>query len=292
MDWDTRTSMMDDFYECSGLLYCLCDGDGKLLHGAAGEIDLVKPAYYQYALMDFRLQKRDTNHPLALLLDYGLFVGIAQLSEELFLIAGPVGPFDKKRAEMYKQNAQRAQLEQSFGDYNDYLKSLEMHCEIGAFDEPHAERITQLINKTNQFNLTTRRYTAAEVEGIMADPAYITLYGRLVDKFGDNGLVTAMIGHIQDNVLDMDLWIMSCRTFKRRLEHAMFDELVRRAAAAGVEKIVGHYYPTAKNLLVKDFYATIGFEQTAEDEAGNRTFEFTGFDGYKPQCGVMEIRRV
>lgn len=100
MDWDTRTSMMDDFYECSGLLYCLCDGDGKLLHGAAGEIDLVKPAYYQYALMDFRLQKRDTNHPLALLLNYGLFVGIAQLSEELFLIAGPVGPFDKKRAEM------------------------------------------------------------------------------------------------------------------------------------------------------------------------------------------------
>lgn len=199
---------------------------------------------------------------------------------------------DKKRASMYKQNLERAQLEQSFGDYNDYLKSLEMHCEIGAFDAPHAERITQLINKTNQFNLTTRRYTAAEVEGIMADPAYITLYGRLVDKFGDNGLVTAMIGHIQDNVLDMDLWIMSCRTFKRRLEHAMFDELVRRAAAAGVEKIVGHYYPTAKNLLVRDFYATIGFEQTAQDDQGNLTFEFTGFAGYEPQCGVMEIEIV
>ncbi len=101
-----------------------------------------------------------------------------------------------------------------------------------------------------------------------------------------------MIGHIQGDVLEMDLWIMSCRTFKRRLEHAMFDEMVAQAAARGVKKIVGHYYPTAKNLLVKDFYATIGFEQTAEDEAGNRTFEFTGFEGYKPQCGVMEIRRV
>lgn len=199
---------------------------------------------------------------------------------------------DKKRAEMYKQNAQRAQLEQSFGNYDDYLKSLDMVCEIGAFDAPHAERITQLINKTNQFNLTTRRYTAAEVESLLGNDEYITQYGRLVDKFGDNGLVTAMIGHKQGDVLEMDLWIMSCRTFKRRLEHAMFDELVRRAAEAGVKTIVGHYYPTAKNLLVKDFYATIGFVKTAEDEAGNCTFEFTGFEGYQPQCGVMEIKRV
>ena len=199
---------------------------------------------------------------------------------------------DQKRARMYKQNAQRAQLEQSFGNYEDYLKSLGMVCEIGPFDAAHAERITQLINKTNQFNLTTRRYTPAQVESLLGSGEYITQYGRLVDKFGDNGLVTAMIGHICGDALDMDLWIMSCRTFKRRLEHAMFDELVRRAAAAGVKKIVGHYYPTAKNLLVKDFYATIGFVKTAEDEAGNCTFEFTGFEGYQAQCGVMEIKLV
>ena len=130
------------------------------------------------------------------------------------------------------------------------------------------------------------------MESLLGNDEYITQYGRLVDKFGDNGLVTAMIGHKQGDVLEMDLWIMSCRTFKRRLEHAMFDELVRRAAAAGVRTIVGHYYPTAKNLLVKDFYATIGFVKTAEDEAGNCTFEFTGFEGYQPQCGVMEIKRV
>ena len=199
---------------------------------------------------------------------------------------------DRKRAEMYKQNAQRASLEQSFGNYEDYLKSLEMHCEIGAFDQPHAERITQLVNKTNQFNLTTRRYTAAEIEALIGDEGHITQYGRLVDKFGDNGLVTAMIGTIEGTTLDMDLWIMSCRTFKRRLEHAMFDRLVARAQQKGITKIVGHYYPTAKNLLVKDFYATIGFVKTAEDEAGNCTFEFTGFEGYQPQCGVMEIENV
>lgn len=199
---------------------------------------------------------------------------------------------DRKRAEMYKQNAQRASLEQSFGNYEDYLKSLAMKCEIGCFDMPHAERITQLVNKTNQFNLTTRRYTAAEIEALIDDPAHITLYGRLMDKFGDNGLVTALIGSVEGKTLNMDLWIMSCRTFKRRLEHAMFDALVEAARQKGIERIIGHYYPTAKNLLVKEFYATIGFVKTAEDEAGSCTFEFTGFEGYKPQCGVMEIEKV
>lgn len=199
---------------------------------------------------------------------------------------------DQNRAAMYRQNLERAGLEQSFGDYNDYLRSLAMTCEIGAFDLPHAERITQLINKTNQFNLTTRRYTPAEIQALIGNPAYITQYGRLTDKFGDNGLVTALIGRRSGDVLELDLWIMSCRTFKRRLEHAMFDQLVQRAAAAGVKKIVGYYRPTAKNLLVKDFYATIGFVKTAEDEAGNRTFEFTDFAGYQPQCGVMEIKNV
>ncbi len=199
---------------------------------------------------------------------------------------------DQKRTQMYKQNAQRAALEQSFGNYDDYLKSLGMTGEFGHFDAAHAERITQLINKTNQFNLTTRRYTAAEVENLMDNSDYITLYGRLIDKFGDNGIVTSIIGHVQDDVMDIDLWIMSCRTFKRKLEHAMFDQLVEAAAARDVKKIVGHYYPTAKNLLVKEFYATIGFEKVAEDEKGNCTFEFTGFQGYKPLCDVMEIKQV
>ena len=104
--------------------------------------------------------------------------------------------------------------------------------------------------------------------------------------------MTALIGRLEGEVLDIELWIMSCRTFKRRLEHALFDQLVQLARAKGVTRIVGHYYPTAKNLLVKDFYATIGFEQTAEDEAGNRTFVFTGLAEYQPQCGVMKIKQL
>ncbi|MEG1381027.1 MAG: HAD-IIIC family phosphatase [Ruthenibacterium sp.] len=195
---------------------------------------------------------------------------------------------DKKRNEMYKQNLQRAAEQQSFGDYDDYLRGLSMYAEIGAFDAPHAERITQLINKTNQFNFTTRRYTAAEVENLIADPDSITLYGRLVDKFGDNGIVTALIAHKRGTEADIDLWVMSCRTFKRKLEHAIFDRLVALCAAQGITKINGFYIPTAKNLLVSDFYATIGFTQTAE-ENGAKNFAFTAFDGYVPQNNVMDI---
>lgn len=100
MELESVFGLMDDFYDCSGLLYCLCDAKGKLLHGATGQLDAILPQYYEYALMDFRLQKRDMDHPLAMLFDYGVFVGIAQLQENLFLIAGPVGPFEKKRSEL------------------------------------------------------------------------------------------------------------------------------------------------------------------------------------------------
>lgn len=196
---------------------------------------------------------------------------------------------DRKRNEMYRQNLQRAQLEQSFGDYADYLRSLEMHADIGAFDAAHAERITQLINKTNQFNLTTRRYTAAEVEALIGDPGHITLYGRLVDKFGDNGIVTALIAKKRGAEADIELWIMSCRTFKRDLELAMFDRLAAVCAAQGITRINGTYLPTAKNLLVRDFYATIGFAVTAENADGSRNFTLAPLSGYVPKNEVMEV---
>ncbi len=174
---------------------------------------------------------------------------------------------DAKRNEMYRQNLQRAAAQQSFGSYEDYLRSLEMTAELGGFDQPHAERITQLINKTNQFNLTTRRYTAQEVEALLGNPDAVTLYGRLTDKFGDNGLVSAMIGSVEGDRCTVELWIMSCRVFKRNLEQAMMDEFVRRCAAKGVKTIVGRYLPTAKNLLVKEIYGTMGFEKVSDDPA-------------------------
>jgi len=201
--------------------------------------------------------------------------------------APAVSADDRRRGEMYRQNLQRAAARQSFGNYEDYLRSLEMRCELGPFDTPHAERITQLINKTNQFNLTTRRYTAAEVEALMNDPACVTLYGRLLDKFGDNGIVTALIGRQTGDALDIELWIMSCRTFKRNLEYALFDRLVDVCRERGIKTINGIYLPTAKNLLVADFYATIGFEKISGGETGS-VFRYTVPAERTPLNTVME----
>lgn len=195
---------------------------------------------------------------------------------------------DRRRGEMYRQNAQRAAEVQSFENYDDYLRSLAMHGEFGAFDAAHLERITQLINKTNQFNMTTRRYTAAEIEALCADPAYLTLYGRLADKFGDNGIVTAMIGHQDGDVLEIDLWIMSCRVFKRNLEQTLFDQIVAACKARGAKTIVGRFLPTAKNLPAKDFYASIGFARVSESET-ETVYRFDIPEQYEPLNHVMEV---
>src|ERR1700733_12507523 len=121
-----------------------------------------------------------------------------------------------------------------------------MTAEIGPFFPLYLEPITQLINKTNQFNLTTRRYTSAEVVAIAQDPAFITLYGRLTDKFGDNGLVSVLMGQIVGESLQIDLWLMSCRVLKREMEFAMFDALVEQCQERGIRKIVGVYIPAKK----------------------------------------------
>ena len=143
-----------------------------------------------------------------------------------------------------------------------------MTAEIAPFTPVYLERITQLINKTNQFNLTTRRYTSAEVETIARDSGFLTLYGRLSDKFGDNGLVSAVIGRVRDDTMELDLWLMSCRVLNRELELAMFDALIEHCQARGVRKIVGVYIPSKKNGLVADHYRKLGFIPEAENREG------------------------
>jgi len=137
-----------------------------------------------------------------------------------------------------------------------------MEAEIRAFNAQYMERITQLINKTNQFNLTTRRYTRAEVEKMAASENHITLYGRLRDKFGDNGLISVVAGEIKAGVLHIDLWLMSCRVLKRGMEYAMFEQLCHMANARRVKKIMGYYLPTTKNSMVKNLYGELGFVKT------------------------------
>ena len=167
---------------------------------------------------------------------------------------------DLNRKEMYQENVQRRKLESSFENYEEYLLSLEMNGTIRPFEPIYMSRIAQLTNKSNQFNLTTKRYTQEEIEQIASDGSRITLYGKLADKFGDNGVVSVVIGNIVGEECHMELWIMSCRVLKRDMEFAMFDILVKNCIERGVKKIFGYYYPTAKNGMVKEFYGNMGFE--------------------------------
>ncbi len=199
---------------------------------------------------------------------------------------------DLKRNEMYQENAKRAKMQSSFENYEDYLKSLEMKGEIQNFIPMYMSRIAQLTNKSNQFNLTTKRYSQSDIEEVAADPNRITLYGKLGDKFGDNGVVSIVIGRIDGankDELHMELWLMSCRVLKRDMEFAMMDELVDKAKTAGIKKLVGYYYPTAKNAMVKDFYGVQGFEKVSEDAEGNTVWEFQITDDYKKKQHVIDV---
>ena len=196
---------------------------------------------------------------------------------------------DAKRGEMYKANAQRAAAQQQFANYKDFLLSLEMEGEIRDFDEVHLPRITQLTNKSNQFNVTTKRYTQTEMEQVLASPDHIRRYGRLTDKFGDNGIVSVVIGRKDGKALHIELWLMSCRVLKRDMELAMLDEVVKAAQAEGLTEIYGYYYPTRKNAMVKELFGTFGFAKQSEDAEGNSVWKLD-LNGYTPKNEVIQIK--
>ncbi len=196
---------------------------------------------------------------------------------------------DAKRNQMYKENIERAKLQTSFADYNDYLLSLEMKGTIKKFESVYYSRIAQLSNKSNQFNLTTRRYTESEIEAISVDESYIPLYGKLTDRFGDNGVVSVVIGHIEKNECHIDLWIMSCRVLKRDMEMAMMDTLVHNCQKKGIKVIRGFYYPTAKNSMVKEFYELQGFTKVSEDVDGNTEWVYNIPNEYKEKNKVIIV---
>lgn len=189
------------------------------------------------------------------ILDRSRFFEVTELSSD-----------DVKRNEMYRQNAARAAEQTQFADYGDYLRSLNMKAVIRDFEPIYIPRIAQLTNKSNQFNLTTLRISESEMENISKDDRYIRLYGKLSDKYGDNGVITVVIGQKENDKLHIKLWLMSCRVLKRDMELAMLDSLVDAAKAQGIKKLYGYYYKTAKNAMVKEFYGTLGFKKLSETE--------------------------
>lgn len=179
---------------------------------------------------------------------------------------------DRKRSEAYRANQQRVEMEAVASSYEDFLLSLDMRAEIAPFRRIYYDRIAQLTNKSNQFNLTTRRFTRANIERMAEDSRYIALYGRLQDRFGDNGLVSVVIAEKEGKDVHIRLWLMSCRVLKRGMEEAMMEALAEKARLAGGEKLIGYYYPTAKNGMVRDFYSAHGFS-LMDDADGNTVWE-------------------
>ena len=183
---------------------------------------------------------------------------------------------DGLRAQSYGLNAQRAEVLAHAGNQGDYLASLGMILGVAGFDQQGRGRITQLINKTNQFNLTTRRYSEQAVADMELDPAVCGLQFRLRDRFGDLGMIAVIVCRADPDCAvpgwSIDSWLMSCRVLGRKVEEAMLDRLVARARVRGVAQLTATYVPTAKNAMVRDMYGALGFACTAEAAGGARHF--------------------
>jgi FkbH-like protein len=194
-----------------------------------------------------------------------------------------LGSEDFKRTEYYRTNAQRAEIQASAGGIEDFLRSLNMTAIIRPIQTTTLERSTQLINKSNQFNLTTRRRNAAEIMALTQSPDWVTVTVSLKDRFGDNGLISVLLGHVRQDVLEIDTWLMSCRVLKRGVEIFLLNYLCEAAQSRGLKYIQGEYIPTAKNDLVRNHYGELGFENV-EAMPDGRTIWRLFLSDYKTVC--------
>jgi FkbH-like protein len=182
---------------------------------------------------------------------------------------------DLQRVHQYQQESERQQLLTSSTDMESYLRSLEMVGTIKSFNTLDAPRIAQLVGKSNQFNLTTRRRTEAEVLDVTADKQYSAFTVRLADRFGDHGLIAVIIGQKRGRDFYIDTWLMSCRVLKRQVEENVLNKIVFLASARGCTRIIGEYIPTAKNGMVRDLYAKLGFTYVREEANGTQFYELS-----------------
>lgn len=179
---------------------------------------------------------------------------------------------DRQRAAFYRANVQRESEQERFADVAAYLDSMGMEAQFERFDDLHLPRIAQLVQRTNQFNLTTIRHSAAELKAFADDPDVFPFSVTLADRFGDNGLISVVIGRRDGNELELVTWLMSCRVIARRLEEFVLDQLVEVAREAGLATIRGRYVPTKKNGLVARHYESLGFSLAEELPDGSSTW--------------------
>ena len=180
---------------------------------------------------------------------------------------------DRARSGQYQSNRQRNKLKASATDLDSYLRGLDMRLMWRRFDRVGLNRTVQLINKTNQFNLTTRRYSEADVLAVMGDDRAFGAQLRLIDRFGDNGIIAIVVGRLldQQDVL-IDTWLMSCRVLGRQVEPTTLNLIAELAKELGGRRLIGEYIPTAKNAMVKDHFPKLGFSEI--DSAGANTARY------------------
>lgn len=197
---------------------------------------------------------------------------------------------DRERAKYYQANAERQNNQESITNLADYLTSLQMTMNVKPFDATGRTRITQLINKSNQFNLTTRRYTEAQIEAVEHDPSKFALQVRVKDRFGDNGMISVVIFDKQGAVWGCDAWLMSCRVLGRQIEEAVLLEVATAARAAGANALCGRYIPTKRNAIVAEHFSKLGFKLTAANNDGSTEWRLDLAEYQLPSLPILVER--
>lgn len=194
---------------------------------------------------------------------------------------------DRSRADLYTADAARKSLATQSRDLSSFLESLNMVALCGAFDEKNSARIAQLVARSNQFNLTTQRYSEGEIMLLAKDPNVVTLQVRLTDRFGDNGLVSVVICRRKSESWFIDTWLMSCRVLQRRLEHTVLNILADRARIEGAKYLRGQFIPSGRNNMVRDHYQNLGFQLQGESEP--ETNWVLDVNSYDPHSSPIRI---
>ena len=214
---------------------------------------------------------------------------VAQLQDCRLFEPKSITDEDAERTSQYRSEAQRKQLEATVTDMDSYLTSLAMEGTLSEFAPVDVPRLSQLINKSNQFNLTTRRRSEAEVQAVMQDSQFVGYSMRLKDRFGDHGLISIVIGEKAGDAMKIDTWLMSCRVLKRQVEEEVLNEIARLAKARGCTRLEGVFLPTPKNEMVRDFYGRMGFTLTADSET-KREYELR-LENFQPIITKIKIVR-
>jgi FkbH-like protein len=241
------------------------------------ERDEVRRAWPEVAVVE--LGDDPAEFPLAI--EQGRFFETVAVSDE-----------DSRRTESYRVRSDvQALSRRQPGDLSAFLASLEMRAVVRPFQRVDLERVTQLVHKTNQFNVTTRRLRHAELAELAASRDGFTRSVRLRDRFGDHGLIAVLHGRIAGAALRIEGWLMSCRVLQRTVEEMLLNHVVEAARQLGLREIVGHFVPSGRNRLVADLYPRLGFVPLPGKGCGNEqdagTWWSLALDGYRPAASQV-----